>query len=134
MSGFDEGVTLPQNQTPTARRRPRWVYAAGREPDARFSLANERTYLAWIRTSLALMAAGVALQAFEIGGGSVAGVVASLLLLGTSIWLPVQAWWSWARTERQLRRERPLPAPHMTVPLSVLLAVIGSLVIWAVLG
>ncbi|MEY1673085.1 YidH family protein [Gordonia sp. ABKF26] len=122
---------MPQNRS--APRRPRWVYAAGGEPDARFSLANERTYLAWIRTSLALMASGVALQAFDIGGGSVAGIVASLLLVGTSIWLPLQAWWSWARTERQLRRDNPLPAPHVAVPLSVLLAVTGCLVLWAVL-
>lgn len=124
---------MPQNRSHAAPRRPRWVYAAGREPDARFSLANERTYLAWIRTSLALMASGVALQAFDIGGGSVAGIVASLILVGASIWLPLQAWWSWARTERQLRRDNPLPAPHVTVPLSVLLAVTGCLVIWAVL-
>src|SRR6185312_1745313 len=31
----------------------------GEEPDYRFSLANERTFLAWIRTALALMAAAV---------------------------------------------------------------------------
>ncbi|MET4167438.1 uncharacterized membrane protein YidH (DUF202 family) [Gordonia terrae] len=79
------------------------------------------------------MASGVALQAFDIGGGSVAGIVASLLLVGTSIWLPLQALWSWARTERQLRRDNPLPAPHVAVPLSVLLAVTGCLVLWAVL-
>jgi uncharacterized membrane protein YidH (DUF202 family) len=28
----------------------------GREPDHRFTLANERTFLAWMRTSLALLA------------------------------------------------------------------------------
>ena len=125
---------MPQNRLPAVRRRPRWVYGEGQEPDARFSLANERTYLAWIRTSLALMAAGIALQAFEIGGDSVAGTLASLLLVGTSVWLPLQAWWSWARTERQLRHERPLPAPHVTVPLSMVLAVTGCLMIWAILG
>jgi putative membrane protein len=31
-----------------------------REPDYRFTLANERTFLAWIRTALALIAGGVA--------------------------------------------------------------------------
>ena len=30
------------------------------EPDYRFTLANERTFLAWQRTSLGLMAAAVA--------------------------------------------------------------------------
>ena len=51
---------------PTVGRFPRWVYGAGDEPDARFSLANERTFLAWIRTSLALSAAGVALEAVDL--------------------------------------------------------------------
>ena len=33
----------------------------GEAPDYRFSLANERTFLAWIRTALGFLAAGVAL-------------------------------------------------------------------------
>jgi putative membrane protein len=56
-------------------RFPRWVYGAGDEPDARFSLANERTFLAWIRTSLALSAP-------LLGPVLAVGItVASLLLL-----------------------------------------------------
>ncbi|WP_345712331.1 YidH family protein, partial [Kineococcus glutinatus] len=59
----------PSEPTPPAvrdRRWPRRVYGTGREPDARFSLANERTFLAWIRTSLALLGAGVALEALQV--------------------------------------------------------------------
>ena len=56
--------------THTARaargRFPRSVYGVGDEPDPRFSLANERTFLAWIRTGLALSAAGVALEALDV--------------------------------------------------------------------
>ena len=48
------------------QRFPQSVYRDGSEPDPRFSLANERTFLAWIRTSLALFAAGVALEALAI--------------------------------------------------------------------
>lgn len=33
----------------------------GHDPDYRFSLANERTFLAWLRTALALLGGGVAL-------------------------------------------------------------------------
>lgn len=39
-------------------RWPRHVYRAGEEPDPRFTFANERTFLAWIRTSLALLEIG----------------------------------------------------------------------------
>ena len=42
-------------------RRPRSVYARGNEPDPRFSMANERTALAWVRTALAFVAGGVGL-------------------------------------------------------------------------
>jgi len=47
-------------------RFPARLYREGSEPDPRFSLANERTFLAWLRTALALLAAGVALEALEI--------------------------------------------------------------------
>ena len=40
------------------------VLGPGREPDPRFSLANERTFLAWIRTALTLLGGGVAIEAF----------------------------------------------------------------------
>ena len=45
---------------------PRWVYDEGTDPDPRFTLANERTFLAWIRTSIAFMAAGVAIDALPV--------------------------------------------------------------------
>jgi putative membrane protein len=46
------------------RRSPQSVYGIGAEPDPRFSFANERTFLAWVCTSLALIAAGVSLDGF----------------------------------------------------------------------
>ena len=50
-------------------RFPRAVFGEGEEPDARFTLANERTFLAWVRTSLALLAAvlGVLIVGVAIG-------------------------------------------------------------------
>lgn len=51
------------------------------DPDVRFLLANERTLLAWIRTSLAVLAGGVALT--QLGSNSttktVIGIMAILL-------------------------------------------------------
>lgn len=46
------------------KRWPTSLYEIGEEPDPRFSFANERTFLAWIRTALALLAAAVAVDAF----------------------------------------------------------------------
>jgi uncharacterized membrane protein YidH (DUF202 family) len=42
------------------------VYGVGEEPDARFSFANERTMLAWVRTALGLLAAAVVLDAVPL--------------------------------------------------------------------
>ena len=58
----------------------RWAQrlrSTGSEPDPRITFANERTFLAWIRTSLALIAAGVALEALVDGLGR-PGVAAAL--------------------------------------------------------
>lgn len=114
------------------KRFPRWVFAAGEEPDPRFSLANERTYLAWIRTSLAMMAAGVALHVFDIGDGSVAGVIALILLIASSVAIPLLAWCNWARSERSMRHGQALPSSAMAVPLAIVLGAVGVLVLWAI--
>ena len=66
----------------TSDRWPGYVYGEGEEPDYRFSLANERTFLAWLRTTLALLAAGVAVDVIDIGvpAAMTTGLAAMLLL------------------------------------------------------
>jgi putative membrane protein len=94
-------------------RRPRSVYGVGSEPDPRVSLANERTALAWIRTGLGLVAAGVALASLSaIAEPSLLldGVAAASCLAGGAV--AVSALASWRRTERAIRLGEPLPAPR----------------------
>lgn len=89
----------------------------GKDPDYRFSLANERTFLAWIRTALALLAGGVVLEQFAIRLASprvLVFIAISLALL--SALLCGAAYWRWRGNEIAMRHNRGLPA-GLTVPL-----------------
>ena len=95
------------------QRRPLSVYGHGEEPDPRFSLANERTALAWMRTALALVGGGVAL----ISVGSLATLPKWSALIGAAVCVggALLAWRAvtgWARVERALRHSQRLPAPR----------------------
>ncbi|MBD3778298.1 MULTISPECIES: DUF202 domain-containing protein [unclassified Cellulomonas] len=114
---------------PTGRRFPRRVYTRGTEPDGRFSLANERTFLAWVRTALALLAGGVALEALDLPVEPHLRLAAAVLLILLGIAAPAQAWAGWARTERALRERQPLPAPAFSGPLAAGVALAGVLVL-----
>jgi inner membrane protein YidH len=107
-----------------ARVVRRWVDpgeagTVGRTPDYRFSLANERTFLAWIRTGLALVAGGLAVSAFLPSlRWHVREVIAvALLLLGTTVAL--RAVDHWSRTERAMRLGEPLPRSRFPAILSL---------------
>jgi len=89
---------------------PRLIRETGHDPDARFSMANERTFLAWIRTSLALLAGGVAViqlvPTFSVAGGRHVLGIALILL---SIVLAVSSYRHWVLTEQAMRLGHPLP-------------------------
>ena len=104
-------------------RRPRGVYGLGAEPDPRFSMANERTALAWVRTALAFVAAGVGLTSVaRIAGLSrlLDVVAAALCVLGAL--LAVVAVLGWRRRELAMRLDRPLPAPFALAWVGALVA------------
>lgn len=81
----------------------------GQEPDPRFSLANERTFLAWVRTSLAIVAGAVALHSLRVPETVWVRQVLVVLLLGIASLVAVTAATRWARTERAMRLREPLP-------------------------
>jgi putative membrane protein len=115
---------VPSNQTPSKGPTPpsrgklaERLLPGGTEPDPRFTLANERTFLAWIRTSLALLAGGIAIEAFtsDLFAEPVRKVLAVLLLL-LGMLLSGGAAVRWIRVERSMRNSTPLPLP-LIVPL-----------------
>ena len=103
------------------------------ELDSRFSLANERTYLAWIRTSLALAALGlVAAKAIEFDHDLLRWLVAIPPIAG-AVWLALEARVRWSAYERAMRAGDPLPAGRSLGVVSALVAAYAVVVLAAVL-
>lgn len=129
---------MPQSSDPPpvrSRRFPDSLYATGKEPDPRFTLANERTFLAWIRTALALTAGGVALEALGLNVlQPELRTAASITLISGGILAPIQAWWGWKRTERALRLDLPLPRPRLAPPTVLLVLAAAALMAIAVVA
>ena len=99
-------------------------------PDYRFTLANERTFLAWIRTCLALLAAGVALDQFAPDLGSrtfrdLTGIGLALLAGGTAL----GGLWRWVWTQKAIARGGRLRRGSLPAVLAVGLAVVTAVVI-----
>jgi putative membrane protein len=123
-----EPSTTAPDDLPRPARRPGRLFAVGSDPDPRFTLANERTFLAWIRTSLALFAAGIALEGLNLPIHPGFRLAAAVLLIALGTLTPAHAWYGWLRTERALRLSRGLPPPtSMAVPLAVGLLTVGVL-------
>ena len=117
-------------------RTPGWInrrLSNGTDPDPRFSLANERTFLAWIRTALGLIALGVAVATFvstkETKGVSLL-LAAVLVLLGGV--LAAGSWWRWLSVERAMRDGHGIPPSTLAPFLAIGIGVISVLAIIAI--
>lgn len=95
------------------------------EPDYRFTLANERTFLAWNRTSLALIAGGVATTQLVPGFGPEGSrhVVGGLLAL-LGIVVSVGSMRRWQNVQQAMRRDADLPPSRLPIVLNVGLVLI----------
>lgn len=105
-------------------------------PDYRFTLANERTFLAYIRTALALDAAGLAVAQF-VRNPELTSLSVALAVLLTVLGLSVAAlgYLRWRSSERALHRGEPLPALHLPLVVATgLVAVSAAVLVIAVLG
>jgi putative membrane protein len=106
----------------------------GHEPDPRFTFANERTFLAWSRTALALVVAGLGVvQLLPPFPGVPAGrhlLGIPLIVLGAV--LAITAYAEWVKNQRALRRGEPLPRSVMPWILAATvagMAVIATVVV-----
>ena len=124
-------MSCRREQGSTPIRKPP-TSTIGTEPDPRFSYANERTFLAWNRTSLALIAAGLAvtsiLPEFDVPGGRrLIGV--PLIALGGV--LTLTSYHRWDANERAMRLRQPLPPSRLPLLLAAgvgVTAVIAAIV------
>jgi len=109
-------------------QRERRLEEVGTEPDPRFTWANERTFLAWNRTALALIAAGLAAAQFlhfNLHGLRLI-VAVPLILLGAV--LALASYLHWEDSERAIRLRQPLRYSWMPRLLT------GGIVVIAVCG
>jgi putative membrane protein len=94
-------------------------------PDYRFSLANERTLLAWLRTALALVAGGVAMAQFVPHLGFAAGgPVVSIGLLVAGLAAALAGHRRYVRNEAAIAADRPLPASPAAAWITAVVAVL----------
>jgi putative membrane protein len=98
----------------------------GAEPDPRFTFANERTFLAWSRTALALVVAGLGIVQLlpPFPGVPVGRYLLGVPLIVLGAVLAVVAYTEWVRNQRALRRGQPLPRSIMPW---ILAATIGAM-------
>lgn len=99
----------------------------GREPDYRFSLANERTFLAWLRTALAVLAGGVLLQQFAIRlepRWAVNMLGASLAFAAALV--AAAAFLQWRANQIAMRHDRPLPRSWLMPGITIAVVALAS--------
>ncbi|EIM5533525.1 DUF202 domain-containing protein [Salmonella enterica subsp. enterica] len=94
----------------------------GVPPDYRYSLANERTFLAWLRTALALLAVGIGIHVLlpQMMDTTFKNIISFIFFL-TSAFISVYAWFRWFSNEQKIRLNRELTYTHMLSTLSLII-------------
>lgn len=101
----------------------------GEAPDYRFSLANERTFLAWIRTALGFLAAGVGLDqlAPDLATPLIREVVSLLLCLFSGA-MALYGYLRWLRNEKAMRLKQDLPYTRSLKIISLVMIMVAAAV------
>ena len=100
----------------------------GHEPDIQLSFANERTFLAWERTALGLITAGLAitqlLPSFDFPGGR---RLIGLPLIALGIVIAATSYWEWHLNQVALCHDRPLPRSRLPLIVAIVVAVVAAI-------
>ena len=101
-------------------------------PDERFTLASERTFLAWMRTSLGLLAGGVAVVGFvpDFSTGWVRTGLGLVLLVVGSL-TAVEGLRRWLQVRRALETGAPMPESRALWLIAACVATVGFLAVAA---
>jgi len=108
---------------------PERLREEGDTPDYRFSLANERTFLAWLRTAMALVGGGFAVDQFLPDTGRPLRLALALTLLAGGAVCALRAINHWIRCERAMRRGEDLPVSRFPVLLGLAVGVVALLMV-----
>lgn len=96
------------------------------QADVQLSFANERTFLAWERTALGLITAGLAitqlLPSFDFPGGR---RLIGLPLIALGVLIAAMSYWEWRRNQAAIRDDRPLPTSFLPVVVAIVVSVVA---------
>ncbi len=109
------------------RTREQRLTDVGEDPDPRFTMANERTFLAWLRTSLGLIAAGLAVAEFLRSSSELTRLAIALPLLVLGAVTAFSSFGQWERKERAMRLGEPLPPSSLPRILAIAIGAIAVL-------
>lgn len=107
----------------------------GEAPDYRFTLANERTFLAWIRTALGFLVAGVALE--QLPGNfpvPFIGEGLSILLVIVAGIIACHGYFRWLANERAMRLKQDLGYTSALKVLAILMVLMSIGYLFSVLN
>lgn len=115
------------NELNGATGNPLPWWQKGERPDYRFSLANERTFLAWIRTSLALIAGGVGIEQFasHLGFQEMREALALCLLFAGAV-LSFVAYRHWVATESAMRANADIPHTGLFLAIAAFVTALAA--------
>jgi putative membrane protein len=107
-----------------ASRFDAWVRQVGDDPDPRFTLANERTFLSWTTTSLGLLGIGLAVGTIVPGEPLLLKIIAALWIV-LSIFVVVRALVRWLAVERAVRLGLGLPVSRSILVVAAAIAMLS---------